>query len=101
MRIIVGLTSPTAGTVTVVAHRYRDLPTPGRAAFDRRSAGEFEIACRVLLHLTPQAQRPHVDPQLGTILTSGQLSRTARTSWIPAGLRSSAITTTTLRGMTG
>ncbi len=29
MRIIVGLTPPTAGTVTVAGRRYRDLPTPG------------------------------------------------------------------------
>ncbi|HEY0167413.1 MAG TPA: ATP-binding cassette domain-containing protein [Jatrophihabitans sp.] len=29
MRIIVGLTPPTAGTVTIAGRRYRDLPNPG------------------------------------------------------------------------
>src|SRR3954462_6982244 len=30
MRIMVGLTKPTAGTVTIAGRRYADLPNPGR-----------------------------------------------------------------------
>jgi ABC-2 type transport system ATP-binding protein len=30
MRVMVGLTPPTAGSVTVSGHRFRDLPNPGR-----------------------------------------------------------------------
>jgi ABC-2 type transport system ATP-binding protein len=30
MRIMVGLTPPSSGTVTIGGHRYRDLPNPGR-----------------------------------------------------------------------
>jgi ABC-2 type transport system ATP-binding protein len=30
MRVMVGLTAPTNGTVTIGGHRYRDIPNPGR-----------------------------------------------------------------------
>ena len=30
MRVMVGLTDPTAGSVTIGGHRYRDIPNPGR-----------------------------------------------------------------------
>ena len=30
MRVMVGLTRPTSGTVTIDGHRFTDLPNPGR-----------------------------------------------------------------------